>query len=249
MRTRHSSLTLIVVLVAVLALYVSGCGKKEAAPTGQAMSPPTSTSAQPTVEQPTTEKASEGASAGGIGDKFSKLLASAKPPSSYEMKIIPPSGPDQKPMSALFKMVDRKPVKAKMMNPDGEGWILTDYEAKAMYMYNAKEDKIIKMPVKMNEQGKVAAPADFVDSSAKVTGADTVDGVKCWVYSTTAGGNSEKVWIGKKDGLPRQVESNDGIIKFEYLRINSVPDSEFELPSGVEVMDMPTMPGTPPRGN
>jgi len=247
MKTRHSTIALIVLLVAALTLCVSGCGKKEAETSAGGPAPSATTSAQPTDEQPAPQP-SEAASEGGIGDKLSKLLASVKPPSSYEMTIIPPAGTDAGAMTSIMKMSGGKPVKAKMLHEDG--WVITDLEAKVMYMHDKEmgENVAVRMPLQTDQQADAAAQSDFVDQDAAITGSDTVDGVECWVYSTTAGGATHKVWVGKKDGLPRQTESEEGVAKFQYSRINKIKDSEFDLPEGVEVTEMPQMGDMPQRG-
>lgn len=243
MKTRHSTIALTVLLVAALALCVSGCGKREAETSGEIATPPAGTVAEPAADQP-----SEDIPAGGIGDKVSKLLASVKPPSSYEMTMIPPAGTDARPVTSIMKMSGGKPVKMKMVYEGG--WVITDLEAMVMYMYDEKvgENVAFRMPLETQDEPDAMAPTDFVDQDAAITGSDTVDGVKCWVYSTTVDGATHKVWVGKRDGLPRQTESEEGIVKFQYSRVNEVKDSEFELPSGVQVRDMPKMGGIPQRG-
>lgn len=231
------------VVVAIVALCIGGCGKKAAETGGEPPSPMGETTGPaPAGEQPSGEApAGPEAGGGGIGEKLSKLLTSVSPPKSYEMKMIPPAELDEEPVSMLFKMAGGKPAKVKIAHPEGEGWMLADYDAKAMYMYNAKENKAMKMPLDVDQEGKVAVPSDFVDTDATVTGTETVDGVRCWVHSSSVGGETGKVWVSVKDGLPRQVEDQHGITRFEYLRINAVSDSEFELPAGVQVVDMKDM--------
>ncbi len=226
------------VVVAIVALCIGGCGKQAAETGGEPVSPMGETAGPASAGE---EPARPEAAGGGIGQKMSALLGSVSPPRSYEMKMIPPAELDEEPMSMLFKMAGGKPANVKIVHPEGQGWMLADYEAKAMYVYNAEENKAMKMPLDVDQEGKVTVPGDFVDTDATVTGTETVDGVRCWVHSSSVGGETGKVWVSMKDGLPRQVEDQHGITRFEYLRINAVSDSEFELPAGVQIVDMKDM--------
>ena len=115
------------VVAAIVALCIGGCGKKAAETGGEPASPiGETTGPAPAGEQPSS--AGPEAGGGGIGEKLSKLLTSVSPPSSYEMKMIPPAELDEEPVSMLFKMAGGKPAKVKIAHPEGEGWMLADYD-------------------------------------------------------------------------------------------------------------------------
>ena len=60
--------------------------------------------------------------------------------------------------------------------------------------------------------------------------------------STIAGEAGEGTfWLDKETGLLRKAEMQGDVIEFALARINEIPASEFELPQGVEVMDMGDM--------
>ena len=83
--------------------------------------------------------------------------------------------------------------------------------------------------------------ADEFDPEVAITGGETVEDVPCWVFETTAEEEEAaavKVWLGKEYGPVRQVEQDGELTTFDYRRINAVPDSEFEVPEGVQIMDM-----------
>jgi len=225
----------LIALTLAFGLCLNGCAKRPAETTEEFAAPsPT------TVEQPPAEQPSEPTTATGVGDKLGKLLGSVHPPSSYEMKIIPPAGRDAQTVTTIMKMAGRKPLKMKVVHD--EGWAITDLEAKVMYIYSNDQDMVMKMPLGQGEEGNVPDSNENVDLEATIAGSGNVDGVDCWLISTQVTGHSTKVWVGKKDGLPRKVEAPEGVTKVEYSRINQIPDSEFALPAGVKVMEMPQMP-------
>ena len=187
------------------------------------------------VEEATAPSDESRDEAGGVGDVLNALLAEVDPPQSYEVKTVPPSGTDSSVM--LVKFDGREPVKIKMTL--AEGWMIVDMEQGATYAFEPSENAIMKMPF---GQGTAAAssPTDYVDYDASVRGKETVDGVRCWVIDS-AGPAQSTVWVGTKDGLPYQMETEEGVTKFVYSRINEVQDGEFELPQGIPVMDLAKM--------
>ena len=77
-----------------------------------------------------------------------------------------------------------------------------------------------------------------------IVGSEVVDGKDCWVVEASAEGVSTKYWIWKEKGFPVKVEVDtaEGKTTMEYKNIDfgNIPDSEFELPAGVQIMEMPT---------
>ena len=172
----------------------------------------------------------------GIGSQLEALLTDVEPPQSYEMRSLPPGG--EPSMSMIVMMGDKQPVKIKTMHEDG--WMLVDLEHGGTYAFEPNENIIMKMPTGTSADVQMS-PGDFVHPESTVIGKDRVDGVKCWVVESKVGPMESKVWIGTKDGLPRQFETEDGITRFLYSRIDEIADSEFDLPDGVPVMDMAAM--------
>ena len=176
-------------------------------------------------------------SAGGPGDKLAALLAGVDPPSSYEVSSDPPG--DEPPVTMIVKMDGQKPAKVKMIHRDG--WMLVDLEAGATYAFEPREDMIMKLPLGSGAQQAANSPSDHVDPDATTIGVEIIDGVKCWVIRSTVGNLESKVWVGAEDGLPRQLEADEGLTRFVYSRIDRIADSEFALPDGIEVVDMVEM--------
>lgn len=241
MKADHIIAAFLLALTVAVALCLVGCGREQAATTEQ----PTAPAGPATTEQPVDEEPGEAAGGGGVGDKLAQLLGSVSPPTSYEMKVISSSGREGPSGTVLMKMAEHKLVRMKSIS--NKRWTILDYEAKVMYAYDPDQNVAMKMSLDQTAPPPSRDPSKQVDREAVTTGSEAVDGVDCWVISSAVEGKSAKVWVGKQDGLPRQVETAGGLIKYQYSRINEVPDSEFELPAGVEVKETPRMPQMPQR--
>ena len=174
---------------------------------------------------------------GGLGDKLAELLAGVRPPSSYEVSSDPPG--DEPPMTMIVKMDGQQPEKMKMIHQDG--WMLVDLTAGATYAFEPRENMIMKLPLGSGAQQAGSSPSDYVDPDATTIGVEKIDGVRCWVIQSRVGTLESKVWVGAGDGLPRQFETEEGLTRFVYSRINEIGDGEFALPRGIPVTDMAEM--------
>lgn len=215
----------VIALMAVGGAVVACGGGGEAEPAADETGP---------VPVATAEPEEDG---GGPGDKLAALLDRVSPPSSYEVSSDPPG--DEPPMTMIVKMDGPRPTKMKMIHQDG--WMLVDLEAGATYAFEPRENMIMKLPLGSGAQRAANSPSDYVDPDATTIGVETIDGVKCWVIRSSVGTLESKVWVGAEDGLPRQLETDEGLTRFVYSRIDQVADSEFALPDGIEVMDMAEM--------
>ena len=226
MRRRHLASTTFPLLALLPVLCTCGPGATDTAAT--------ETGVAGKVESSAVEE-SEGR--GIVGKQFAGLLAGIKPPRRYEMRSVSPNG--EPSMTMIVKMGDQQPLKVKTMQEDG--WMLVDLEKGETYAFEPTENMIMKLPVGAGAQPGSMNPNDFVDPDAETVGRDRVDGVNCWVIESKVGPMESKVWIGTEDGLPRQSETEEGITRFLYSRINEAPDSEFALPESVQIVDMAQM--------
>ena len=170
-------------------------------------------------------------------ETFGEAMKAFNMPTSFEMAIE--SSDEDTPGSMIMKM-DGAEMLAMRMEMDGDV-MLFNMSDKVMYMYDVEENKAMKMPVG-EDDGDTPNLYGFYQDDLKVSGSETVDGVDCWVIDGIDDANAPgKVWVGKADGLMRQAQDDDEMIKFTYSRINEVPDSEFDLPEGVEVEDLGAM--------
>jgi hypothetical protein len=71
-------------------------------------------------------------------------------------------------------------------------------------------------------------------TSAKLSGVD------CYLVQwKDERGEQTQVWVDKQYGLERKSQSARGTTTFTYSKINAVPDSEFELPTGLKITEAP----------
>jgi hypothetical protein len=139
------------------------------------------------------------------------------------------------------------------------GWSLTDLVEAVSYHYDAQENQITRSPT----VGK-ATPGElrlsFKDLEAKYPDVreGMLDGMPClvvviprpkrdqkgaYVFTFVNDTPPNQTWYDKKYGLVRQQvwlphgSSKGHTEQSNYEMINAVPDSEFELPPGIKVVD------------
>ena len=77
-----------------------------------------------------------------------------------------------------------------------------------------------------------------------VIGTETYDGKECLVVEYSIDGVQTKMWLWKQYGFPVKVVTTtaDATITVEYKNMDfgPIPDSVFELPEGVQIMELPS---------
>lgn len=211
----------------LLAVLLVGCTK----------APPTGTGPAPAPVRPPRAPGA----AGGEPSTLAEAVKAREGLQSYEMTITLPDG---EKVTQLAKLEGGEMVRMKIEQEDG--WVLVDKTEGVIYAYSSEMEAVMKLPIEGGEGEGTEMPTidvDSFDTNAAIVGSETLDGVDCWVVDTTAKEQEEeaKVWVSKADGLLRQVQHDDEVMKVEYAKMNAVPDSEFELPKGLEIMDMSEM--------
>lgn len=98
---------------------------------------------------------------------------------------------------------------------------------------------------------EAACSADPYCQSVQITGHETISGEACTVFETTyTDGSKAKVWLATNKGYVMKVENitAEVTMTIEFIDIDlnpTIPDSMFELPEGVEIMDAPGIDLTP----
>lgn len=216
--------------ILIIALLAVGCGKKQEE----------ATSNQPMPPLTPAPVAGEGANA--LGD----LLKKQSDLTSYVMLM------DSGKMKSNYsvKLANGKPVAMKMQTSKTD-WVIIRMDKKMQYIYNPAMKSVMAMPMTGvgPQSGLAKAPdADALKALAGMkTSSEMVDGVDTLKVSNADG--SKVYWVEKEHGLPVQVKDGAQTLKFKYEQINAVPDSEFEVPTGTKIQQMPKMPGMPPMPN
>ncbi len=222
----------VVVVAMALVIALSGCPRKAPEPTG----------APPVVGGPPTPQVPVG-ELNTLADVWDKLNAN----SSYDLTMTMPDG---KVVTQLVKLEDGKPVKMRMNDPEGSNFALMDLKEHLVHMCAPEENMAMKMEMSTSggEGGATSDTAemifgpDSIESDVELKTSETLDGVECWIVDTTTRGEDEdmvaKLWVNKATGLLVQMAVEGETLKMEYSRLSGIADDEFELPEGLEVMDM-----------
>jgi len=231
---RKTTQTVVVAACLVLAVALVGCAKAPQPEGGPGPTPP-----GPARTPQTAAPAEE---AGPAPSTLAEAVKARAELESYEMAMVLPDG---KKVTQLVKLEDGEMARAKVIT-EGDEWMLVDRTESVIYAYSPEMETAMKMPMEGGEGEGTEMPTIDVDSfdpAVPIVGSETIDGTDCWVMDTTLKQEEKesKVWVGKEDGLLRQVEAEGEVVKFTYDKINAVPDSEFELPEGIEIMDMSEM--------
>jgi outer membrane lipoprotein-sorting protein len=115
----------------------------------------------------------------------------------------------------------------------------------AVYSYGDGQEMATKMPLAQSEVD-TTTPQDYSKSmnpeSMKYIKTETLDGKKCVVYEITDEDYTGKVWLWKDYGIPLRIEAtSEGesmAMEYKNVQVTELDDSLFQLPEGVEVMDL-----------
>ena len=124
--------------------------------------------------------------------------------------------------------------------------------ASGTYTYMPAEGMAMKLAALNPSQQPVEGAEDYLQyltqRQAEKIGNETVDGHACDIYRfndpETKGTVTAWVWTEKRFPLKLEFDGAKGKMLMEFQNIQlgaKIPDSHFELPSGVQVMDMGNM--------
>ncbi len=168
-----------------------------------------------------------------IGKPLDDYLVTIDYPTSYELRTVAPGRTIDAPRRTLVKLLGGE-VKIVKVIEEGR-WMLIDIEAGAMYAFKDGAEAIIKIPAA--DLTGFSDPTGAAGMKGTILRSETIDGRDCWIVQPSGVEARDEVWVDKATGLVRQVKRPGGIRRFSYSRINEVPESEFELPEGVKVIE------------
>jgi len=130
------------------------------------------------------------------------------------------------------------------MTQQGETMIsLIDYDARTMYIYMPEQNMAYKATFAPTTQSAMEEAQSITDYDYNVIGTETIDGKVCLVVEYTYEQATVKTWIWKEHGFPIRMEMTtaEGTTTIEYKNIEfgDISDSMFELPAGVQIIQMP----------
>jgi hypothetical protein len=121
---------------------------------------------------------------------------------------------------------------------------LLDMDAQTIYIYYPDQNMAMEMTYEPGESAMDEAQA-ITDYNPTILGHETLDGKVCLVVQYTAEGATVKMWLWEQYGFPIRVETTTSegtaVVEYKNIEFGDITDTMFELPEGVEIMDMPGM--------
>ena len=206
------------------------------APPTTTTQPPTTTTTQPptttTTEPPTTT----------TGETLEEILGHAAGITTMKYDMLVTS-PGTQTMTTRTWIKNNK-MKLEM-TVEGQTIItLLDMDAHTMYLYYPDQNMAMGMTYEPTETAMDEAQS-IPDYNPTIIGTETLDGKFCLVVEYTAEGATTKMWIWKENGFPIRIEmtTSEGktVVEYKNIDFSDILDSEFELPEGVEILELPGM--------
>lgn len=134
------------------------------------------------------------------------------------------------------------PSKMRMEMPEEAGVFILDHQEMMMYSWDEASGQGMMMSLAGVEEDAgmegVANPYGEVDPETTIVGDEVVDGVDCWVAEYTAEGEEARIWYSKENGLVQRIETDTMVANYSYSDVGTVSEDAFEVPEGIEMMDL-----------
>jgi outer membrane lipoprotein-sorting protein len=156
----------------------------------------------------------------------------------YDMVLTAPGEP------LTTQKVWLKKGKMRMeLTAEGQNMVyLIDSDAKMMYMYIPVQNMAMKMDFSLAPEAATESLA-LEGYNPVAIGTETLDGKVCLVVEYTVQGVKTKSWIWKEKGFPIRMETatpqGTMVMEFKNIEFVDIPDSMFELPAGVQIVQFP----------
>src|SRR6056297_1803882 len=246
-------MTRILTLSLVLALSVvalAGCGQSEQEPASEDQDQ------QGQQEKASPDAASEEGDAPQEAEPSTPTVSSILSGFSdvgslkYDVVVNPANGEEH--TATVWWKGDQTKAEStmSMQGRDVDGVYLLDESKNEAIAYSSDMGRAIKMDYSRVKKQVGISPeeqtSEIQSGAPKITSTNEVwDGKDCVVVEYTDDqGNTGKTWIWKEHGLPvrsvHQTSQGESVMELKNIEFTNIPDSEFELPAGVEVMELPT---------
>jgi len=134
------------------------------------------------------------------------------------------------------------------MQTDANGQVvinIVNEETQTIYMYMPDQNTAFRLAYDESLESPLEKTQEALTQYQPQTiGTETIDGKVCLVVEYEVSGTSTTVWLWQEYGFPiHAVTVNDqGTTTIDYRNIDfsPIPDSEFELPPGVQIIDYPS---------
>jgi outer membrane lipoprotein-sorting protein len=247
-------LVILIVLTLSLALIPVACGGDDGeadgtpTPTLQVTSAPTPTATPMPTLTPTLTPTPEATATPGHtqpSGELSDLLSKTSDIDSLSYDMVS-TGLGMPSMNTKVWVKTKPETKMKTeMKAEGETVVnIVDYAAQKAYMYLPSQNMAFQTDLSDAPESPVEGTKAIEGYNPTIIGTETYDGKECLVVEYAVEGFETKMWVWKKYGFPVKVETvtQEGKMTFEHKNIDfsNIPDSVFELPSGVQITQMPS---------
>lgn len=231
-------------LMAVLATTLfAGCSKPATEPATEPAEPTAEAPAEPApAAEETTDK-----------DGILKLMGGSQDvmKNGFSYDYLMTIGTETSTSHFSFKGEN---VRMEIVQEENPSIMIT--KGKEMFIINPQDKTGFKMSTDtsadansaVNPAGDVKPEENMDKDNLKVIGKEDVNGEPCYVVQTKniIGQYEMKMWIHRKYGIMMKMEAEapEGkmLVEVKNLKVGDVPESEFEIPSDIKIMEMPVMP-------
>ncbi|NLV17683.1 MAG: DUF4412 domain-containing protein [Syntrophomonadaceae bacterium] len=222
---RKNKMTFLILLVFGLALLMAGCG-------GNQPSEPTGSDS----------------SAGNDQIQVEDLLSKGENISGLSFDSVISQEGSEIMVTKVWQKGSNMRIEMDMPADEGKMVSLVRGDEQVMYSYNEAQGMAMKMPLAQSEVN-TETPEDYIAGltaeNMKYVKTEIIDGRQCQVYDVSTADAESRMWIWKDYGLPLKIETivEGEAMVFEYrnIKVGDIADSQFELPAGIEVMDLENM--------
>jgi len=216
---------------------LAGCATSApASPDESSFTPPPATpSTETTTPSPSPEPSQPS------GDTLDDVLGRTSGIESVKFDMVM-TGPGMPSMTTRVWLKGEKMKTESTM--EGQTVInIIDHGTQTMYMYIPDQNMAFMVTYEQAQGSPVEDTMAISQYHPENLGTETVDGKVCIVVEYTVQDASTKVWIWEENGFPIKLvtvtDQATTTIEYKNIQFTSIPDSEFELPPGVQIMDMP----------
>ncbi len=191
---------------------------------------------------PTTSKTATAAPQPTSGDTLSEILGWAQniPTMKYTVVMTMPGVP----ATTTTTWVKKNKMRMEMSMQGITTVLLVDQDTKTMYSYMPAQNMAMKMSYDQASKSATEEAGSIAGYNPKTVGTESIDGKACLVVEFTVEQTTTKMWIWKDRGLPLKTEmtttTGKTTIEYKNYDFSDIPDSMFDLPSGVQVISSGT---------
>ena len=178
-------------------------------------------------------------------ESLTEVLGKAKGITSLEYDMVATS-PGQEAVTVKMWLKGTK-MRGEGTFEGQEVVYILDMDEQEAYVYIPAQNMAMKMDFGKVQETLGESPAEQSESVEEYNpvtiGTEVLDGKSCLVVEYTTETSEVKMWIWTKYGLPIKTESTTtegtSIVELKNIGLGEISDSIFELPAGVQIMEIP----------